>query len=89
MDKPLNYSYDRAKAYGELLGLKWMGDDFVRAADEEAKTLNFTQEQVDAAMKHHLWQVRYLFNPANLTLKQRIAAAAFFLFGKLPEIKQP
>lgn len=85
--QPLNYSYDKAKAYSDLIGLKWLGDDFVRAADTEAKALDFTQDQVDAAMRHHLWQVRYLFSPENYGWR-RFLVAWHFAFGKMPAVKQ-
>lgn len=78
----LNYDYTASKAYCESIGLFWLGDDFIRAADAEAFALNFTQEQVDAAMRHHLWQVRFLFNPKTYKWKMRIALALHFLFGK-------
>lgn len=77
----LNYDYTASKTYCTDIGLLWLGDDFVRAADAEAKKLNFTQEQVDLAMGHHLWQVKILFDPKNYGLKGRLKLALHFLFG--------
>lgn len=77
----LNYDYTKSKDYCEYLGLYWLGDDFVRAADSAAKSLEFTQDQVDMAMKHHLWQVKWLFTPQNYSWWQRIILALYFLFG--------
>ncbi len=61
----------------------WLGDDFVRAADADAAAYGFTQEQVDIAMRHHLWQVARLFNPKTYKWHARIALAFHFLFGKM------
>lgn len=77
----LNYDYTRSKAYCEAIGLIWLGDAFVEAADAEAKELNFTQEQVDMAMKHHLWQVKLLFTPKNYSVIGRLKIAIYFLTG--------
>lgn len=77
----MNYDYSASKNYCEQLGLVWLGDDFVRAADTEANQLNFTQEQVDVAMRHHLWQVRWLFSPKSYTFLGRAKLALFFLTG--------
>lgn len=77
----LNYDYTSSKLYCESIGLKWLGDDFVRSADSEAFSLGFTQEQVDSAMKHHLWQVRWLFTPGSYRWYQRVFLALYFLTG--------
>lgn len=77
----LNYDYTASKAYCEQIGLYWMGEQFLLAPDADAKALNFTQEQVDAAMRHHLWQIKYLFTPKNYGLAGRIKLALFFLTG--------
>jgi hypothetical protein len=85
----LNYDYVASKKYCDIIGLQWLGDDFpaLIAMDSEAKCLGFTQEQVDAGMRHHLWQVKNLFNPSNYTLKGRIMIAFHFLFGREPNNK--
>lgn len=75
------YDYTLAKAYCEGIGLYWLGDDFVAAADAEAHQLGFTQEQFDAAMRHHLWQVKWLFTPTNYNWKNRVILALHFLFN--------
>lgn len=77
----LNYDYTASKQFCEQIGLVWLGDDFVRNADSDAYLLCFTQQQVEAAMEHHLVQVKWLFTPQNYNWKQRIAIALFFLFG--------
>lgn len=79
----MNYDYTSSKKYCESLGLYWLGDDFVRDADNEAHQLGFTQEQVEAAMRHHLWQVAYLFTPKNYKWYQRLLLSFHFLFGRL------
>ncbi len=77
----LHYSYEASKSFCEQIGLFWLGDDFVKQADAEAFLLKFTQAQVDAAMKHHLWQVKFLFDPKTYDWKHRFLLAAHFLFG--------
>lgn len=81
----LNYDYKASKKYCESIGLTWLGDDFLEDADDEAKALEFTQAQVDAAMRHHLWQVRFLFTPQSYGYGQRILLALYFLFGWMPK----
>lgn len=83
--KSLHYNYTSSKAYCEQIGLIWLGDDFVRNADEDAFNHGFTQEQVDIAMRHHLWQVKWLFTPKNYGFIQRIGIALYFLFGGSPQ----
>ena len=87
MDEALHFDYTISKAYCEQLGLVWLGDDWVRDADEDAHFYHFTQEQVDVAMRHHLWQVKTLFTPRNYSFWQRILIAAYFLFGFEPKRK--
>ena len=82
----LHYNYDASKRCCEAWGLKWLGDDFIRVADAEAKMNDFTQVQVDVAMKHMLWHVRWRFSPQNYNWKQRLAMAWWFLSGKMPAI---
>lgn len=77
----LYYDYTASKAYAENIGLVWLGDKFVESADKEAYSLNFTQPQVDAAMRHHLWQVKWLFTPRSYSFIQRILIALHFLFN--------
>ncbi len=80
---PLHYDYTASRAYCEEIGLLWLGEDFVRNADADAYKFAFTQEQVDVAMKHHLWQVRYLFTPQSYPALSRIKLAFYFLFGRV------
>lgn len=77
----LNYDYTASKQYCDSIGLKWLGDDFVRYADADARTLEFTQAQVDAAMRHHMWQVKFLFDPKSYNFLTRIKLALHFLLG--------
>ena len=81
MSGSLFYDYGSSKIYCESIGLAWLGDDFVRLADADAHRLGMTQEQVEKAMRHHLWQVRWLFTPKNYSMRQRIGLALMFLFG--------
>lgn len=83
--KPLHFDYAASKRYCETLGLVWLGDDFVRNADGEAWIEGFSQSQVDAAMRHHLVQVHWLFTPGNYRWHQRILIALYFLTGWKPE----
>ncbi len=85
----LHYDYQPSIAYCESLGLIWLGEDLVRAADADAFALGFTQEQVDLAMRHHLWQVRWLFNPKTYKWHGRIALAFHFLFGRVKNDSKP
>lgn len=78
----MNYDYTASKVYCESIGLVWLGDAFLIDADTEAYLLDFTQVQVDAAMRHHLWQTKFLFDPKTYNWKQRIGLALHFLFGK-------
>lgn len=77
----LFYDYTISREYCSQIGLVWLGDDFVRAADTDAQMNGFTQNQVDIAMRHHLSQVRWLFVPQNYTYFQRIKLALYFLFN--------
>lgn len=81
VNTPLNFDYSDAKMYCQQIGLEWLGDDFVRAADTDAKLYGFTQEQVDVAMRHHLSQVAWLFKPKTYRWYQRVMLALHFLFG--------
>ncbi len=81
----LHYDYKDSRIYAESIGLVWLGDEFVASADAEAYRLSFTQEQVDAAMRHHLWQVKWLFTPSTYKYYQRILIALYFLIGWMPK----
>lgn len=78
----LHYNYVASKEFCKSIGLFWLGDDFLISPDAEAHELVFTQEQVDAAMRHHLWQVKWLFTPQNFGYWDRIKIAFWFLFGR-------
>lgn len=75
------YNYESSKTFCESIGLVWLGDDFLREADAEAKQLKFTQKQVDSAMRHYLWRVKFLFTPKNYSFLGRILIALYFLTG--------
>lgn len=83
----LNYDYAPSRMYAESIGLVWLGDDFVKDADAEAYALFFTQDQVNAAMRHHLWQVKWLFTPSTHSCFSRIMLALYFLTGWKPKAK--
>lgn len=81
----LHYDYTASKTYCAQIGLDWLGDDCVRNADEEAFTLEFTQTQVDAAMRNHLWQVKWLCTPKNFCWRARAVMALYWLTGWMPK----
>lgn len=79
----LNYNYAASKAYCEQIGLMWLGDEFsgLINMDADAHKLGLTQEQVDTGMRHHLWQIKMLFECKNYRWYQRLAIAFYFLTG--------
>ncbi len=77
----MNYDYAASKAYCESIGPVWLGNDFLQDVDSEAFDLGFSLVQLDAALRHHLWQVSWLFNPKTYAWHQRIGLAIWFLFG--------
>jgi hypothetical protein len=79
---PLHYNYEPSERYCRSLGLMWLGDAFIANADREAHELGFRQDQVDAALRHALWHIKWLFTPQNYTWIQRVTIALYFLFGK-------
>ena len=81
MSEPLHYDYTSSREYCESIGLIWLGDDFIRAADVDAHMYGFTQQQVDIAMKHHLWQTKFLFNRKSYSFIGRIKIGLYYLFG--------
>lgn len=83
----LCYDYTAAKEFCKQIGLVWIGDSFVAGADHDAAKLDFTQAQVDSAMRHHLWQVKFLFSPKNYPITARIRLAFWFLFGSEPRVR--
>lgn len=85
MAKPLHFDYATSKAFCIGLGLIWLGDEWVRNADEDAWVEGFTQQQVDVAMRHHLVQVKVLFNAHSYRWRQRVVLALYFLTGWRPK----
>lgn len=83
----LNYDYAASKAYCEQIGLHWLGEDYwgLIQMDGEAHRLNFSQEQVDAGMRQHLWQVKILFTPKSYKFLQRFMITFYFLTGWKPK----
>lgn len=78
-DLPLNYDYTASKIYCEhVCGLVWMPWMLVNP-DADAFRLKLTQEQVATLMRHHLWNVKILFDPKTYTFVQRILLAIYFL----------
>lgn len=79
----MTYDLTPSKDYAKQIGLIWLGDDYgpLLAVLADAERLNFTQEQLDAAMRHHLWQVKTLFTPSNYKFLGRLAIALYFLTG--------
>jgi len=80
----MHYDYTASKEFCKEIGLIWLGDQFISDVDADAALHNFTQEQVDVAMKHHLWQVKFLFTPKSYTYVSRIKLAIYFLTGWKP-----
>lgn len=81
----LHYNYEASIAFCEQIGLLWLGEEFLKDADKEAFELKFTQKQLDAAMRHHLWQTKYLFDPATYKFSGRLLLAFYFLTGIKPK----
>lgn len=79
------FNYTASKQFCYEIGLVWLGDDFVANADQDAWLAGFNQHQVDIAMRHHLWQVKYLFTPSTYSWYQRIFMALYFLTGWKPK----
>lgn len=85
MSRPLHFDYASAKRYCEHIDLVWLGDEWLRNADNDAWAHGFTQEQMDIALQHHLWQTKWLFMPENYKWYQRWMIAFYFITGwKLP-----
>jgi hypothetical protein len=82
--RSLFFDYTASKQFCYQCGLVWLGDDFIAGADKDAWLHSFTQEQVDIAMRHHLWQVKCLFTPSFYRWYQRLLLAFFFLTGWKP-----
>lgn len=82
----LNYDYADAKAYCATIGLDWLGDDYggLIDADQKAKSMGLTQNQVNDLMRLHMWQVRILFTPKNYKFMQRLKIALYFVTGWKP-----
>ncbi len=76
----LNYDYTQSQAFCKQIGLVWI-PSLLPDADSDAKKNDFTQIQVDVAMRHHLWQIKWLFTPANYNYRTRILIALHFLFS--------
>lgn len=83
----LHYDYSASKAYCDQIGIFWLGDDYAGLidADKDASEMGLTQEQVDALLRKHLWQVKTLFTPSNYRPMSRIMMAMYFLTGWKPK----
>jgi hypothetical protein len=78
----MNYDWRNPKRYCGLLGLKWLGDEYVEQFDNVAEDVGLSQRQLEKVVWHALSHVRYLFSPQNYRYRQRIAMAMWFLFGR-------
>lgn len=85
INRKLHFDYTASKVLCESLGLIWLGDDWVRDADEDAWAEGFTQAQVDLAMRHTLLHIKNLFTPEFYTWWQRAGLALHFLTGWTPQ----
>ena len=78
----MNFDWRPSMSYARSLGLIWVDfDSALVNADKEAHELGFRQDQFDAAMRHHLWQVKRLFTPQTYSWRTRLLLALHFLFG--------
>lgn len=84
-ERSLYYDYTASRQFCQEIGLIWLGDNFVAAADKDAWSNIFTQPQVDIAMRHHLWQIKILFTPKNYSWRGRLLMALFFILGWKPK----
>ena len=75
------YSYDKAKARGQELGLKW-SDELANSADVLFTRLNLTQAEVDQLTVFHADVTHWMFSPSSYRWYQRIGLAFHFLFGR-------
>ena len=77
----MNYNYSGAAAYAKAIGVEFF-ESWVENFDQQAQAFGFSQAQVDIAMQHHLWHVKFLFSPKTYNFKQRLMLAGHFLFGR-------
>lgn len=83
--RSLYYDYISTRQFCQEIGLIWLGDKFVEGSDKDAWLHAFSQEQVDIAMRHHLWQVESLFSPGRYCWKNRLLMAFYFITGWKPK----
>lgn len=76
-----NYNYTDAEAYAKACGIFLLPDKLLEF-DQMAQAHGFSQAQVNVAIQIHIRHVSWLFDPKNYSLKQRIALALWFLFGR-------
>lgn len=79
------YNYTKSKIFCQQIGLVWLGDEFIAPIDMDAWIYGFSQQQLDIAMRHHLWQVKYLFTPKVYSWPQRFLLVFYFLTGWKPK----
>lgn len=83
------YDYSASRRAAQEFGLVWFGDEYAqRQIGATAEANGFTQQQVDVAMRLHLWQVKQLFLPSNYRWAQRILMALYFITGWRPNVKK-
>lgn len=79
----LHFDYTASKAYCAQIGLTWL-EGMVDNADADCFAAGMTQAQVDIAMRHHLWNVRHLFDPKAYKWRDRLKLVLWFLVGIHP-----
>ena len=82
----MNYSYDKAKAYAQSIGIEWQEKQFENF-DQMAAAHGFSQSQVDIAVQNCLVSIASSWDSKVYSLKQRIKIAAKFILGIKGKLK--
>lgn len=77
----MHYDYRKTRAYCEAHGLVFH-EDALSAADVRFASIELLQYQVDSLMELYCWNMNYYWRPTIYTVRQRIAIAFRFLFGR-------
>lgn len=76
----LKYDYSDVANFCQYHGMSFDLSQ-VEEADRYFDQAEFSQRQVNIAMRLHAWRVKHLFNPAIYGFKDRVKLALHFLFG--------
>lgn len=77
----MHYDYRKARAYCDAHGLVFH-EDALPVADARFASLELLQYQVDGLMELYCWNMNYYWRPSIYAVRQRIAIAIRFLFGR-------